>query len=317
MTLPEPQSRTFSTLISQIENGTIKIPQFQRDFVWTRQQSARLLDSIIKGYPIGTFILWHTQERLRSIRDIGGIKLPTPGAGEPISYVLDGQQRMTSLFVSLKALHVELDDGVRDYGQMYIDLLGGEGEELVQLEDAAPKQQRFILLGQLLKGDFQYLASFPTAQQEKLKLYKTNIESYQFSVIQVRDAPIDVATEIFTRLNIGGKALSVFEIMVAKTYDHEAKFDLLERVTAIEERLIESDFGEIPHATILQSAAACLARDVSTTRRCSSTTCGAPRRPRSTTPGRGRRTSSPTSTACPGTWTRPSSTSTTRTGPTA
>lgn len=264
MNLPEPQSLTFSSLISQIENGTVKIPQFQRAFVWTRQQSARLIDSIIKGYPIGTFILWRTQERLRSIRDIGGIKLPTPGTGEPISYVLDGQQRMTSLFVSLKALQVELDDGVRDYAQMYIDLLGDYDEELVQLEDTDLDGKRFILLSHLLKGDFQYLASFPARQQEKLKLYKQRIESYQFSIIQVRDAPIDVATEIFTRLNIGGRALSVFEIMVAKTYDHELKFDLLERVTAIEDRLVESDFGEIPHSTILQAAAACLARDVST-----------------------------------------------------
>ena len=263
MNLPEPQSVTFSSLISQIEHGSIKIPQFQRDFVWTRLQSARLIDSIIKGYPIGTFILWRTQERLRAIRNIGGINLPTPGMGEHISYVLDGQQRMTSLFVSLKSLQVELGDGVRDYGQMYIDLLGSEDQELVVLEDLEPGSHRYILLGRLLEGDFQYLASFPPAQQERLKRYSKNIESYQFSVIQVRDAPIEIATDIFTRLNIGGKSLSVFEIMVAKTYDHDRKFDLLERVTAIENLLIDRDFGELPHATILQAAAACLASDVS------------------------------------------------------
>jgi hypothetical protein len=264
MHLPEPQSVTFSSLISQIENGTVKIPQFQRSFVWTRQQSARLIDSIIKGYPIGTFILWRTVERLRSIRDIGGIALPTPGKGEPLSYVLDGQQRMTSLFVSLKALHVQLDDEIRDYGKMYIKLVGPEDQELVQIEEEPEDSRDFILLSRLLEGDFQYLGSFPPAQQERIKTYKNRIESYQFSIIQVKDAPIDVATEIFTRLNIGGRALTVFEIMVAKTYDHELKFDLLEKVTAIQNQLIDSDFGPIPHATILQAASACLARDIST-----------------------------------------------------
>ena len=62
---PEPQSLTFSTLIHEIDKGVIKIPQFQRDFVWSLEQSAKLIDSIIKGYPIGTFILWETQERLQ------------------------------------------------------------------------------------------------------------------------------------------------------------------------------------------------------------------------------------------------------------
>lgn len=262
MHLPEPQSVTFPSLISQIELGKVKIPQFQRSFVWARHQSAKLIDSIIKGYPIGTFILWTTQERLRAIRDIGGIPLPTPALGEPISYVLDGQQRMTSLFVSLKALQVQLDDEIRDYGKMYINLVAPEDEDLVQIDDVVEDNRDFILLSQLLKGDFQYLGSFPPAQQERLKTYKNRIESYQFSIIQVRDAPIDIATEIFTRLNIGGKALSVFEIMVAKTYDHELKFDLLEKVNAIQKRLEDVDFGHIPHSTFLQAASACLARDV-------------------------------------------------------
>lgn len=264
MNLPEPQSVTFPSLIAQIEQGSVKIPQFQRAFVWTRLQSARLIDSIIKGYPIGTFILWRTKERLRSIRDIGGIKLPMPAEGEPISYVLDGQQRMTSLFVSLKALKVELNDEIRDYGKMYIRLIGDEDLDLVQVEDVPDESRDFILLSKLLEGDFQYLGSFPSAQQERIKTYKNRIESYQFSLIQVRDAPIEVATEIFTRLNIGGRALTVFEIMVAKTYDHELEFDLFEKVSSIEDRLIEKDFGPIPHATILQAASACLVRDIST-----------------------------------------------------
>jgi Protein of unknown function DUF262 len=54
---PEPHSITFSTLISDIDKGIIKIPQFQRNFVWSLEESAKLIDSIIKGYPIGTFIL--------------------------------------------------------------------------------------------------------------------------------------------------------------------------------------------------------------------------------------------------------------------
>lgn len=88
----------------EIENGQIKIPQFQREFVWTMQKSAALIDSIIKGYPIGTFIFWRTNERLRSVKNIGKLDLPEPKPGEFVDYVLDGQQRLTSLFASLQGV---------------------------------------------------------------------------------------------------------------------------------------------------------------------------------------------------------------------
>jgi len=122
MSLPEPQSVTFSSLFAEIENGTIKIPQFQRDFVWSKARSALLLDSIVRGFPIGTFILWKTTERLRSIRNIGDLLLPDTSAGDAIKYVLDGQQRLTSLFVTLKGLSITRDDQVDDYSNFWLRL---------------------------------------------------------------------------------------------------------------------------------------------------------------------------------------------------
>ena len=59
--LPEPHAMALLTLSVEIEKGSVKIPQFQRDFVWTKQKSAELLDSVLKGYPIGTFILLEDQ----------------------------------------------------------------------------------------------------------------------------------------------------------------------------------------------------------------------------------------------------------------
>ena len=56
MNLPEPSTKQFSSLIDDVSTGRLKIPQFQRDFVWELKRSAELLDSVIKGYPIGTFI---------------------------------------------------------------------------------------------------------------------------------------------------------------------------------------------------------------------------------------------------------------------
>ncbi len=126
MNLPEPQSVTFPSLFDQIRHGSIKIPQFQRDFVWSKAQSARLLDSVIKGYPIGTFILWSTHERLRSIRNLGGVDLPDTPPGNAVKYILDGQQRLTSLFVTLNGLTIKREEHSDDYGDLWLDLEASE-----------------------------------------------------------------------------------------------------------------------------------------------------------------------------------------------
>ena len=261
MNLPEPQSVTFPSLFDQIRNGTIKIPQFQRDFVWAKGMSARLLDSIIKGYPIGTFILWSTQERLRSIRNLGGTDLPDTPAGNAVKYVLDGQQRLTSLFVTLNGLTVRRQEHEDDYSQMWLDLKATEEDELVLLDVRDREEGDFIRLHDLLNGEFDYLASFPRQAQERIKLYKNRIESYQFSAVQITDAPIDVATEIFTRLNVGGKPLSPFEIMVAKTYDGIAGFDLAEQFESFIGELEEIEYETIPESNLLQALAIFLGKE--------------------------------------------------------
>lgn len=61
MQQPENQSKKYTNLFNDIDNGRIKLPQFQRDFVWGKEKTAKLIDSIIKGYPIGTFIFWKTK----------------------------------------------------------------------------------------------------------------------------------------------------------------------------------------------------------------------------------------------------------------
>ncbi len=262
MKLPEPQTKTFSNLLDEIEKGQIKIPQFQRDFVWTIQKSASLIDSIIKGYPIGTFILWRTKDRLRSVKNIGGIDLPDTAEGEYVDFVLDGQQRITSLFASLKGITV-LREGNRqeDFSQMYISLLAKEDEQIVSVDFEETEEKNYIKVTDLLYGGLTFLASYSPEHLKTLEEYKRRIESYLFSTIQIKEAPIDVATEIFTRINVGGKALSLFEIMVAKTYDYDRNFDLSEKYEELIDRLRNVNYETVSDATILQSVAMIMAKE--------------------------------------------------------
>ena len=134
MQLPEPQSKPFSSLLAGIEDGRIRIPQFQRGFVWTMEKVARLIDSILKSYPIGTFVLWRTSEHLRSLRKIGGQDFPQPTQGEPVDFVLDGQQRLTSLYACFKGLQVPRGNGEDDFGKIFVNLSASKSDQIVSVE---------------------------------------------------------------------------------------------------------------------------------------------------------------------------------------
>ena len=253
----KPESSNYSELINNIESGRVKIPQFQRKFVWPLDMTVKLLDSIIKGYPIGSFILWKTRERLRSIRNIGGISLPEPPEGDMVQYVLDGQQRMTSLYVAMKGLKINDDERNDDFSEIYVDLEAKEDEPIVIGDIEGKSADTLVRFTDLLGSTVKVAIAHPN-YSDKIETYSQAVKGYQFSIISVSEAPIEIATEIFTRLNEGGKQLSVFEIMVAKTYDLPSNFDLSEKYEKLVEELKKSDFETISRAVVLQSVSACL-----------------------------------------------------------
>ena len=93
--------------------------------------------------------------------------------------------------------------------------------------------------------------------------YKIKLTTYDFATITIKDYPIDIACDIFSRINTGGKSLTVFEIMVAMTYDEAKDFDLAlkydELLNGNDETsasLSKAKFDTIPAATVLQAVAA-------------------------------------------------------------
>lgn len=247
--------------MSDIEKGIIKIPQFQRDFVWSKEKSAKLMDSIVKGYPIGTFILWKTKEELRALRNLGGLELPPTPKGDFINYVIDGQQRLTTLFASLKGLKIQREDHEDDYSEFYLDLEAEEDEPIVLTGRGDTDQHKVIRLNDLLYGKLKTLTAYPEPLQDKIQEYKDRINAYQFAAVLIKEAPIDVATEIFTRLNVGGKPLTVFEIMVAKTFDVKRDFDLAEKYDELISDLDSVDYGTLPESVVLQTVSILIVKE--------------------------------------------------------
>jgi uncharacterized protein with ParB-like and HNH nuclease domain len=90
-----------STLLGQIETGQIGLPELQRPFVWDRAQVRDLLDSLYRGYPAGYFLLW------QAAPDTGAIHIGADGKQTaPSLLVVDGQQRLTSMYAVFKGAPV-------------------------------------------------------------------------------------------------------------------------------------------------------------------------------------------------------------------
>lgn len=73
-------------IIEKTLSGEIRIPSFQRGFVWEPEKVAFFIDSLYKGYPIGSLLFWRTNIRLENERQLGNYSLPEPTKGYPLDY---------------------------------------------------------------------------------------------------------------------------------------------------------------------------------------------------------------------------------------
>jgi len=270
MLQPENQPKKYEALFTDIDTGRIKIPKFQREFVWDKNQTANLIDSIIKGYPVGTFILWKTRDELRYFKNIGNIELPSIPKGDAAYYVLDGQQRITSLYAVRKGAIISKDGIEIDYRDIYINLdIDAEIDEEVVITEIL-NDHTCISVHDLLKGSLVELVKKYNndIHLERIDNYKKRLTGYDFSTIVISDYPIDIACEVFTRINTGGTELTLFEIMVAKTYDQNKKFDLSEKYDYLINNngdgkdLEDVGFDTIPSSTVLQCISAHLIKQI-------------------------------------------------------
>jgi hypothetical protein len=239
-----------STLISGINKGEIKIPKFQRNFVWKDEQALDLLDSIANNYPVGSLLLWRTKERLLAERNIGEFSLPSTDDMEPTDYVLDGQQRLTVIYSCLGAKEAD-----RGFAVVY-DL---EKESFLRLTDS-PTLREFPL--RKLFNTTQLL-NFRAAIQTEIKasIYQQRLDAligafsdYRIPVVTLKDLSVEEVCPIFERINSSGTRLSTYDLMVAATWNRE--FDLNDEVEEIREALSPKGFGDIDRETVLKCLSA-------------------------------------------------------------
>jgi len=237
-------------LLDDVRKGLIVIPDFQRDFIWELKQIEELLNSVINGYFIGSILLLESSldnQRFapRLIRGVQQEQIIRYGHNT-IKYILDGQQRITSLYYSFFEPNVPLSDDKDFVCKFYIrpDVLDIFG--LVDPEDIV----RRLRLGRELKDklfeiyksqygvDIKYLPTmgifknnemFETYISSNSSLTKSYIDKLReiFDKIQRYNIPVIILptetsdediVNTFERINRTGTPLNIFELAVARYY---------------------------------------------------------------------------------------------------
>jgi hypothetical protein len=237
-------------LLSEVEKGLIVIPDFQRDFIWSLKQIEELLNSIVNGYFIGSILMLESPlDNLRfAPRLIHGVhesQVDRRGC-TTIKYILDGQQRITSLYYAFYEPDVPLSD---DTDLVYKFYLRADNLEILGLVDPKYIARRLKIGKELIehlikfyktqygvdimdlptmkifrsKETFEkYIKNNPNlknAYVEKLREIFDKIQGYTVPVITLPPETSDEdIVNTFERINRTGTPLNIFELAIARYY---------------------------------------------------------------------------------------------------
>lgn len=203
-----------SNLIEQIDSKELSIPDLQRPFVWKRSKVRDLFDSLYHGYPAGYFLFWSTSAPIDS-HAVANAR----GASRGLKMIVDGQQRLTSLFAVMKGRDVITDDHDMQPIRISFNPLTEEFAVADAARESDPEWLTSISDVWISeKGEWAFTNDFIAElkavrelSDEETKRVGANIgklaglKNYQFSALELAsDLDIDDVAEVFVRVNSAG-----------------------------------------------------------------------------------------------------------------
>lgn len=227
-----------STILDQIDLGAMALPEFQRGYVWNRDQVRELMTSLYRRYPVGGLLIWKTRTEIANARGNGSLQ---PGY---VDLILDGQQRVTSLYGVIRGKAPAFFQGHAEaFTNLYFNI------ETETFKFYSPKEMDgnplWISVTALMSpagvGPFIARLQTPTVDQLKLGAYITRLNTVasiqaidlHIDLVTGEEKTIDIVVEIFNKVNSGGTKLSKGDLALAKICAGwpEARNELRTRLT--------------------------------------------------------------------------------------
>jgi hypothetical protein len=231
---------TVQEVIAQVRSNEIVLPEFQRGYVWSRDQVRRFVTSLYRRHPTGHLLIWKTQKP-------SGIRGGAPKAEGHVQLLLDGQQRLTSLYVLIEGKPPPFYEGEHLFFDLYFNV---QTEEFrfwqKSLMDGNPQ---WISVHRFLnEGLNALLERLETMSDVEKQLVQSNLSRfnrldsirnypYQADVLSGEDLTVDEVVSIFNEVNSEGTRLTKADLALAHvcTLWPEARTHLREFSTAMTE----------------------------------------------------------------------------------
>ena len=205
-------------LVEQIDSGELSLPDLQRPFVWERSRVRDLFDSLYHGYPAGYFLFWSTPTNVDSHKVAGSL-----GKANALKMIVDGQQRLTSLYAVMKGKEVVTADNEIQLIRISFNPLI---EEFAVADAARENDPEWLTnisnMWTSSAGEWAFTNEFIDtlgATRELSSIERQQIgtslgklaalQNYQFSALELSsELDIDEVAEVFVRINSKGIALN-------------------------------------------------------------------------------------------------------------
>lgn len=252
-----PSSPRIASLLSDVAKGNVKIPVFQREYVWLDDQIMSLLDSIYQGFPVGSLLLWSTKERLMHERNVGGFHLPVTPEDYPVQYVLDGQQRLTTLY---GVFNSDAPTADTELAARFDVCFLPDTEEFVH--SSAVGAQPAINLRVILDTTklLPELPRFSAEQQKKIATLTERFKDYEFPVVTIKDRSNQEVCRVFQRINSSGTTLSTLELLSAWTWSEE--FNLRSEIQDLLDRLSAKGYEQLDKSEVMRCLSAVVTESI-------------------------------------------------------
>jgi hypothetical protein len=269
--LSDPYVQYLSRLLDELAMGEILVPAFQRRLVWDDDKRLELLRSIRDGIPIGSILVWRTKlQNLRPAEQLGPHELPAPSqtTGTVRTYLLDGLQRLSTLYGALRPLPNAKSPFIDDDGEtrswlFTYDLL--EEEFRIEEKDKLPETRlpltilldsaRLLRFGRELskRADADLLIARMDAVAETFRNYK-------LPVIPIVGDDLADATRTFQRINSQGTEMSELHMVRALTWSPD--YDLEDEFTRAYTHLERVGWSDLDPEVLLEVAKASVGLDI-------------------------------------------------------
>jgi len=261
-------------LLEDLHTGALSIPPFQRDFEWTGDQRLALCGSIRFGLPTGSLMVWRTSHVLAQENPIGPYRL-APSTAKAPEYLLDGRQRMTTLYAALAAGFWTQDgeqppsvsglvarDGTPwaimydlDKEDFVFDSPTGEQDTyLFPTEGTPPLLPLSVLLDDTAYDEWRAQASLSREQTNRARALRSAFVDYLIPVVPLVTDDISVVTLTFKRVNSGGTPMGDADMTRALAWSVD--FDLRDHLEAVREELKPRGWGAVEDDALLKVIAA-------------------------------------------------------------